>query len=102
MAPEVDGNRETGDVRWMHLDVHSQRGDRASEALRPDAEAVHAAQQLTLQLFEVRTDITDRQRAEDGFLRKQRGTLEGSSHADVDDDRRGRIIPRPLNQGVVY
>src|SRR5204863_2801995 len=88
VASEIHGNRQAGDVGWIDLDVHAERGDASAESLRADAEIVDAFEQLAFQPAEIRARMTDTDRPQDRFLREERGRFERSSDADADDDRR--------------
>src|SRR5262249_61450736 len=70
VAFDGDGNGKRRDVTRVREDVNAERRRVASVALRPDAEAVGASEQLLLKPVQRGVRIRRAELAKQGFLRK--------------------------------
>src|SRR6267143_585294 len=85
-----DGHRhgERGDVTRGGEHVDAERGGVAAVALRPDAKAVGAREQLLLQRVEGRIRVGRAELAKERLLGQDRRLLERTADADPEDERR--------------
>src|SRR5262245_42412704 len=97
MALDRDGNGQRGDVAGMGQDVDAERGRVAAVALRADAQAVGARQQLLLERLDGRVGVRRANLAEERLLREQRRLLEGAADPDAQDQRGAGVGARALH-----
>ena len=94
VAPNVDGKRESGNVRGIRFDRHVQRGRIPAEPLRSDAQRIYCVQQLTFQRRILRIGMRFIKRAAQGFFGKQGAQFKIAADTDAEYDRRAGIGTR--------
>src|SRR5262245_57294549 len=87
MAPEIDGNRQAGDVGWKSLDVHGQCRDAPAITLRSNPERVDAVEEIAFEPSQIGFGIPLIDWSQNRLLRKDRGSFKRAADADPDNDR---------------
>src|SRR5262245_59804585 len=90
-------HRQGRDVTGKGGDVDPQRRRVAAVALRADAQAVGALEQLLLQRVEEGVGVGRADLPQEGLLREEGGLLERPAHADPQDQRRAGVGARHLH-----
>ena len=97
MAADIDGARQTGDMRWVRFDIDGKASRFAAEALRSYIQRIDRVAHRFFQFRIQRIYVTLRRIADQRFFGKIGGVFEIAPQSDADHNRRTGIAA-----GILY